>query len=111
MMLSLNEFMQKNKLENEAMSNIKIQPVCKDVDIFLRVCPFISDNGIVNLLSTKKSHWVAYINQNYIDSYAMCPPEKLSKFIIKRKGPCLFSQTKFKVHILFVQLIVFRKPS
>ena len=33
-----------------------------------------------------------YINENYFDSYGCAPPKKLSKFIIKRNGYCLFSE-------------------
>ena len=65
-----------------------------DVGIYLRDGPFSSDICIENLHSTKRTHWVVYINENYFDSYGCCPPQKLSKFIIKRNGPCLYSEYK-----------------
>ena len=62
------------------------------VGIYLRDAPFKSDIGIVNLHPSKGSHWVVYINEIYFDSYGCAPPKKLSKFIIKRNGYCLYSE-------------------
>ena len=45
---------------------------------------------VVNLPS-KGTHWLAYINNTCFVSYG-CPPQKLSKFIIKRYGHCLYSE-------------------
>ena len=58
--------------------------------------PFLSDVGIVNLHPSKGTHWVAYMNEIYFDSYGCSPPQKLSKFIIKRNGYCLFSEYKIQ---------------
>ena len=96
-MMTFNDFIKKYKLKNEATSNIKIQQVLSslslnDVGIYLRDGPFSSDNGIVNLHPSKGTHWVCYINENYFDSYGCSPPKKLSKFIIKRNGYCLYSE-------------------
>ena len=55
---------------------------------------FESVIGIVILHPTKRTNWVCYINENYFDSYGCSRPQKLSKFIIKRKGYCLFSENK-----------------
>ena len=63
-----------------------------NVGIYLRDGPFSSDNGLVNLHPSKGSHWVCYINENYFDSYGCVCPKKLSKFIIKRNGYCLYSE-------------------
>ena len=63
-----------------------------DVGIYLRDGPFESDIGIVNLHPSKGTHWVTYINENYFDSYGCVSPKKLSKFIIKRNGYCLYSE-------------------
>ena len=95
--MTFNEFIKKYNLKNKATSNIKIQQVLSSlsmngVGIYLRDAPFRSDIGIVNLHPSKGSHWVVYINENYFDSYGCAPPKKLSKFIIKRNGYCLYSE-------------------
>ena len=97
MILTFNEFIKKHNLRNKATSNIKIQQVfsslsLNDSGVYLRDGPFESDIGIVNLHPTRGSHWVCYINENYFDSYGCSPPKKLSKFIIKRNGFCLYSE-------------------
>ena len=63
-----------------------------DVWIYLRDGPFKSDIGIVNLHKSQVTHWVCYINENYFDSYGCAQPKKLSEFIIKRNGYCLYSE-------------------
>ena len=96
-MITFNEFIKKHNLKNKATSNIKIQKVLvsmrlNNVGIYLRDGPFESDIGIVNLHPIKGTHWVCYINENYFDSYGFVCPKKLSKFIIKRNGYCLYSE-------------------
>ena len=96
-MMSCNDFIKKYNLKNKATSNIKIQQVLdsirkNNVGIYLRDGPFSSDIGIVNLHPSKSSHWVCFINENCFDSYGYVCPEKLSKFIIKRNGYCLYSE-------------------
>ena len=95
--MSIDDFIKKHNLKNKATSNKKIQKVLNsiglnDVNIYLRDGPFSSDIGIVNLHPTRGSHWVSYIHENYFDSYGITPPRKLSKFIIKRNGYCLYSE-------------------
>ena len=95
--MTFNDFIKKYKLENKATSNIKIQQVLdsiglNNVGIYLRDEAFEFDFGIVNLHPSKGTHWVYYINENYFDSYGCVPPKKLSKFIIKRNGYCLYSE-------------------
>ena len=97
MILTFNDFVKKFDLKNKATSNIKIQQVLdsiglNNVGIYLRDGPFKSDIGIVNLQPSKGTHWVCYINENYFDSYGCVCPKKLSKFIIKRNGYCLYSE-------------------
>ena len=97
MILTFNDFIKKYKLKDKATSNIKIQHVLSslklnDIGIYSRDGPFESDIGIVNLHPTKGTHWVCYINENYFDSYGVVCPKKLSKFIIKRNGYCLYSE-------------------
>ena len=64
--------------------------------INLRDGPFSSDIGLVNLHPSKGTHWVCYINENYFDSSGCVCPKKLSKFIIKRNGFCLYSEYKIQ---------------
>ena len=95
--MTFNEFIKKHNLKNKATSNIKIQQVLSslsvnDIGIYLRDGPFESDIGIVNLHPSIGTHWVCYINENYFDSYGCVCPKKLSKFIIKRNGYCLYSE-------------------
>ena len=95
--MTFNDFIKKHNLKNKATSNIKIQQVLSslslnDVGIYLRDGPLKSDIGIVNLHPSKGTHWVTYMNENYFDSYGVVCPKKLSKFIIKRNGFCLYSE-------------------
>ena len=95
--MTFNDFIKKHNLKNKPTSNIKIQQVLisiglNNVRIYLRDGPFSSDIGIVNLHPSKGTHWVTYINENYFDSYGVTCPKKLSKFIIKRNGFCLYSE-------------------
>ena len=94
--MSFDDFVRKHNLKNKTTSNIKIQQVLcsiglNNVGIYLRDGPFESDIGIVNLHPSKGTHWVCYINENFFDSYGCVRPKKLSKFIIKRNGHCLYS--------------------
>ena len=98
-MIDFNDSVLKHNLKNKATSNIKIQQILSflglsDVGIYLRDGPFSTDIGIVNLHPSKGTHWhwVCYINENYCDSYGVVCPKKLSKFIIKRNGYCLYSE-------------------
>ena len=96
-MVTFNEFIKKFNLKNKATSNIKIQQVLSslslnDVGIYLRDGPFLGDIGVVNLHPSKGTHWVCYINENYFDNYGCVCPKKLSKFIMKRNGFCLYSE-------------------
>ena len=97
-MMTFNDFVKKYNLKNKATSNIKIYEVLKNigldtkVKIYLRGGHFESDIGIVNLHPSKGTHWVFYINESYFDSYGCVFPKKLSKFIIKRNGYCLYSE-------------------
>ena len=96
-MMSFKDFVKKFDLKNKATSHIKIQQILSclglsDVGIYLRDGLFSTDVGIVNLHPLKGTHWVCYINENYFDSYGCVCPKKLSKFIKKRNGYCLYSE-------------------
>ena len=93
-MITFNDFIENYKLRNKATSSTKRQQVLTflsldDIGIYLRVGPFKSDIGIVNLHPSKGTHWVCYINEN---CYGCASPKKLSKFVIKRNGYCLYSE-------------------
>ena len=95
--MTFNDFIKKHDLRNKATSNLKIQQVLSslslnDVWIYLRDGPFKSDICIVNLQPSKETHWVCYINENYFDCYGVVCPKKLTRFIIKRNGYCLYSE-------------------
>ena len=95
--MTFNEFIKEYKLKNKATSNLKIQQVLSSlsldgVGILLGDGPFKSDLGSVNLHPSKGTHWICYINENCFDSYGCVCPKKLSKFIIKRNGYCLYSE-------------------
>ena len=95
--MTFNDFIKKHNLRNKATSIIKIQQVLNsfglnNVGIYSRDGPFSSDIGILNSHPSKGTHWVTYINENYFDSYGCDSPKKLSKFIIKRIGYCLYSE-------------------
>ena len=111
-MTTFNDFVKNFDSKNKATSNIKIQKVLSSIGLdnvnsYLRDGLFSSDIGIVNLHPSKGTHWVCYINQNYFDSYGCSPPKKLSKFIIKRNGYCLYSEYQIQKMIVFVQVIVY----
>ena len=104
--------LKKFDLKNKATSNIKIQKVLTsigfdNVNIYLSDGPFSSDIGIVNLHPSKGTHWVCYKNENYFDSYGCVCPKKLSKFIIKRNGYCLYSEYQIQKMIVFVEVIAY----
>ena len=80
--MGFNDFVKKYNLRNKATSNIKIQNVLTsigldNVNIYLRVGPFSSDIGIVNLHPSKGTHWVSYSNENYFVSYGCAQRKKL----------------------------------
>ena len=106
--MSFNDFVRKHDLKNEATPNVVLCFIgLNNVGTYLRDGPFESGIGIVNLHSSKGTHWVCYINGNYFDSYGCVCPKKLSKFIIKRNGHCLYSEYQIKKRIVFVQVIVY----
>ena len=97
-MITFNDFVPKHNLKNKTTTNIKIYEVLKKIGldsklgIYLRDGPFSSDRGIANLNPSEGNRWVCYINENYFDSYCCSPQKKLSKFIIKRNGYCIYSE-------------------
>ena len=99
--MSFNDFVQNYILKSKTTSNIKIKQVLSssglnDVDLYLRHGPFSSDIGIVIFYRSRGTHWVCYINKNYFDSHVCAPPNKLSKFVLKRNGHCFYSEYKIQ---------------
>ena len=64
--------------------------------IYLRDGLFSTEIGIVSSHPSKGTRWVCYINEIFFDSYRFVRPKKLSKFIIKRNGHCLYSEYKIQ---------------
>ena len=120
-MMLFNDLVKTYKSKSKATSNIKIQKVLTSigldiVNIYLRDGPFESDIGIVNLHPSEGTHWVTYNNEKYFDSYGCVSPKKLSKFIIKRNGYCLYYEYQIQkndsfcanycLHIIYLTKIV-----
>ena len=99
-MMSFNDFINKYNLKNTA-SKTKIHHILSsltDVGIFFKNGPFKSDIGIVTLHLSKGTHWAAYMNESFFDSYGWAPPQKLFKVIIKQNEHWLSSEyTRYKV--------------
>ena len=97
----LKDFIRKINLKNKTTSNMKIQQMfsslsLKDVKLYLRGGLVSSDIGIIKLHPTKGTHWAAYKCESYFDSHGCGPPNKLSRFVIKRNGFCLYSDYKIR---------------
>ena len=93
--------LKKYKLKNKTTSNIKIQQVLSSlslnyIGIYLTDGPFNSDIRIVNLHPFRGTHWILFVYECYFDSYGCAPPKKLSKFIIKRNGCCLYAEYRIQ---------------
>ena len=67
--------------------------------------PLTTHVGIVKLHPTKRTHWVAYINQNYFDSYGCSPPQKLFRIFEKRNRQCF--NFEYKIQGLYSQCAVY----
>ena len=71
-MMTFNDFIKKYNLRNKATSNLEIYEVLKNigldtkVEIYLRDGSFSTDIGIVNLHPSKGTHWVCFINENFL---------------------------------------------
>ena len=96
-MISFRDFIHEYKLKYKTTSVKKIYQVrssfgLNNVGIFSRDGLFESIIKIVILHHSKGTLWVTYIRENFFDSSACAPPEKLSKFIIKQNGHCLYSE-------------------
>ena len=70
-MMSFKDFNIRYRFKNKATSNLKIYQVLssialKNIVIYLRDGPFSSDIGKVNLHPRKGTHWVVYINENFL---------------------------------------------
>ena len=74
----------------EVLSSLSL----KDAGIYSRDGTFKTDIRIVKSNSSKGTHWVCFINENYCDSFGCAPPKKPSKLIIKRNGHCYIQSTK-----------------
>ena len=96
-MISFKDFINKYKIRNKAISNIKIYQVfsfwsLNNLKRYLGDRPFSSDVGIVKLNPSKGTQWDVYSNEKFFDSYGCSAPQKLSKFFTKQNGHCFFSE-------------------
>ena len=110
MIVSFFFFIQKYNLKIKGTLNIKFQRIlCSigldSVDIYLGERQLSSKVAFVNLHPRGGPHLVAYINQNYFDSYGCSPPQKLSRFIIKPNVHCLFAG--YKIQSLTSKMVCF----
>ena len=99
--MSFNDFVHEYKLKKSFRYYKKYEVLKKTgldskVGIYLRDVDFSTNYGIVNLHPSRGSHWVLYVKKNFVDSFGCAPPRKLSKFIIKRNGHCLYSEYKIQ---------------
>ena len=97
--MSFNNSLHQHKLKNKETSKLKTQQVLlcsdlSDVGIYLRNRPFSSDIEIGNLHPPRGTHWVAYLNESFFDSYGCVCSKILFILIIKRYGYCLYSEYK-----------------
>ena len=88
LMMAFSDLIQKYALEKNNLVH-KSQQIFSPsslnvVGILLGDGPFLCDNGMVNLHSSKGTHRVTYMYQNDFGSYGGPKTEKLSKFFIKR---------------------------
>ena len=83
--LSFKEFVNKYGIKNEATSIVEIKEILNLMNtscgIYMRDDKFITTSGIVNLHSTKGTHWVMFVNEFYFDSYGCPPPLNITKQI------------------------------
>ena len=114
-MMSLKDFVHIYKLKKKTTSNLKLQQVLSSlflndvVGIYLRDCPFEFDIGITKLHPVQDTHWVIYVHEDYFHRYSCSPPQKLTKFIVKRNGHRLYSEYKIqvlKVKKIFIVLVL-----
>ena len=56
----------------------------RDIGTYLEDDPIESDIAILNLLASRGTHWLAYVNQNYFVSCGCFPPQSLFKGNTKR---------------------------
>ena len=101
--MTFNDFVQKYDLKNKAKSKIKIyQILCSvglnKVGLILRDAMFEFNKRVVKLQPKKGTQWVLYINKIILIHMVVLFLEnrKLSKFIIKRNGCCLYCEYKIQ---------------
>ena len=66
--------------KNKAPSIVELQEILSslslsDVGMYLRDVPFSNDLGMINFHPSKRTHWVAYINQKYFNLYGCSLPK------------------------------------
>ena len=56
---------------------------------------FSTKFGIVNLHSTKGTHWICYVGKDYFDSYRCAPPKNILSYIKSKHDKSVLSQYQF----------------
>ena len=91
--------MRKHRLRNESTNGKKIFEVVeklklKDFNIYLRTDELTTRQGIINLSDdyTNGTHFVAFIDHYYFDSFCVEPPRSISNQLLKR-NPENFCET------------------
>ena len=67
-----------------------------DVGLYLADEPIFKRFKSSQYTHGKNTHWFAYIYQIYFNSYGCSRPQKLPRFVKKRKWLCLFSEYKIQ---------------
>ena len=88
--MNLKEFMKEHKLKNEATKGSKLVEVAsklklKDFNIYIRTDKLNSKQGIINLTDnySKGTHFVAFYENKYFDSFCAECPIIISNQLIK----------------------------
>ena len=90
-MSTINKFMKKYNLKNEATSGKKIVEVAnklglKDFSIYIRTDELTTKQGIINLTDDYKNgtHFVAFKDYYYFDSFCTEPPREIANQLANR---------------------------
>ena len=91
-------------MKNEAKLNLKKPSgpffflIPPEVGVGLRGGSLTTKVGTVKLHPSEGTHWIAYMDQNFFDSYGAPTPENFLTFCIGRNSYCLFSKYKIPSH-------------
>ena len=82
-MLSVNDCIQKYSVKDKATSILKIQSVCKDIDMFLRVCTQQKGHIVLHtIIKITSIHLAVRLLKNYLGLFQS---EMVFVYILKTK--------------------------